>query len=101
MVLAIIGWLIAAALHSDVVDFAVVRKYLFSPLILKGVQATIVLSSRLGLDSGFWTWLNDLDFGQLGYGIVGLFVLTWAVSVAVWKTGRIEERWGSTLLERG
>jgi polar amino acid transport system permease protein len=44
LVLAIIGWLIAAALHSDVVDFAVVRKYLFSPLILKGVQATIVLA---------------------------------------------------------
>ena len=44
LVLAIIGWLIAAALNSDVVDFAVVRKYLFSPLILKGVQATIVLA---------------------------------------------------------
>jgi polar amino acid transport system permease protein len=44
LVLGIIGWLIAAALNSNVVDFAVVRKYLFSPLILKGVQATIVLA---------------------------------------------------------
>ena len=25
--------------------------------------------------------------------IVGLFVLTWAVAVAVWRFGRIEERW--------
>ena len=24
--------------------------------------------------------MNGLDFGTLGYGIVGLFVLTWAVS---------------------
>jgi high-affinity nickel-transport protein len=36
------------------------------------------------------TWL---DFGTLGYGIVGLFVLTWVVSGVVWKTRRIEERW--------
>jgi nickel/cobalt transporter (NiCoT) family protein len=35
------------------------------------------------------TWL---DFSTLGYGIVGLFVLTWAVSGVVWKTQRIEER---------
>lgn len=34
-----------------------------------------------------------LDLSSLGYAIVGLFVLTWACSVAVWKGGRIEERW--------
>jgi len=38
-------------------------------------------------------WLNNLDFGTLGYGIVGLFVLTWAISYGVWKVRRIEERW--------
>ena len=26
--------------------------------------------------------------------IVGLFFLTWAVSAVVWRTRRIEERWG-------
>jgi high-affinity nickel permease len=26
--------------------------------------------------------------------MVALFVLTWAISVAVWKGRRIEERWG-------
>ena len=36
------------------------------------------------------TWL---DFNMLGYGMVGLFVLTWAVSGVIWKTRRIEERW--------
>ena len=40
-----------------------------------------------------WPWLEALDFGTLGYAIVGLFVLTWAASFAVWKLGRIEERW--------
>jgi high-affinity nickel-transport protein len=31
------------------------------------------------------------------YVIVGLFVLTWMVALAVWRFGRIEERWGANL----
>jgi nickel/cobalt transporter (NiCoT) family protein len=38
------------------------------------------------------TWL---DFNTLGYAMVALFVLTWAVSAVIWKTRRIEERWGA------
>jgi nickel/cobalt transporter (NiCoT) family protein len=38
------------------------------------------------------TWL---DFNTLGYGMVGLFVLTWSVSAVIWKTRRIEERWSA------
>jgi high-affinity nickel-transport protein len=34
----------------------------------------------------------------MGYGVVGLFVLTWAVSVVVWKKRRIEERWSAALV---
>jgi high-affinity nickel-transport protein len=34
-----------------------------------------------------------LDFNLLGYGIVGLFVATWATSALVWKVTRLEERW--------
>ncbi|HJQ74888.1 MAG TPA: HoxN/HupN/NixA family nickel/cobalt transporter [Gaiellaceae bacterium] len=43
-------------------------------------------------------FLGGLDFGKLGYGVVGLFVVTWAASVLLWKVRRLEERW-STLLE--
>jgi nickel/cobalt transporter (NiCoT) family protein len=37
--------------------------------------------------------LDALDFNTLGYGIVGLFVVTWAASALVWKVTRLEERW--------
>ena len=38
-------------------------------------------------------WFDALDFNVLGYGIVGLFVVTWAMSFLVWKVTRLEERW--------
>jgi high-affinity nickel-transport protein len=43
------------------------------------------------------TWV---DFNTLGYGIVGLFVLTWFGSAVVWKTRRIEERWSALVSNR-
>ncbi len=32
---------------------------------------------------------------MLGYVVVAMFVATWALSVVLWKTRRIEERWSS------
>jgi len=43
-VLAVVGWLISSALRAHFIDFSTVRKYQFSSLILKGLQATIVLA---------------------------------------------------------
>ena len=34
-----------------------------------------------------------IDLGAVGYVVVALFALTWLVAVAVWRLGRIEERW--------
>jgi high-affinity nickel-transport protein len=55
------------------------------------VIGTIELLQVLSVSS----WIDGLDFGTLGYGVVGLFVLTWAVSFAFWKLRRIEERWAA------
>ena len=53
-----------------------------------------MLSTKLALTGGPWDTLNDLNFETLGYGIVALFLLMWAASVAIWKLRRIEDRWG-------
>ena len=37
--------------------------------------------------------VSGLDLNYVGYAIVGLFALTWAIALAVWHFGRIEERW--------
>ena len=37
---------------------------------------------------------------HVGFVIVGLFVATWALALAVWRYGRIEERWGAALHEQ-
>jgi high-affinity nickel-transport protein len=62
-------------------------------LAVGSIELMSVLVERLGLSGGIWDAVAHLDLNVVGYAIVGLFVLTWAVAAAVWRFGHIEERW--------
>ena len=62
-------------------------------LIIGVVEIGGLLAQKLDVTSGPLAVMENLDLEYVGYGIVGLFVVTWAVSVAIWRLGRIEERW--------
>jgi nickel/cobalt transporter (NiCoT) family protein len=56
-----------------------------------------LLVERLAIDSGPLVWLAGLDLEFVGFAIVGLFLVTWALAVAVWRFGRIEEKWSDAV----
>ena len=64
-------------------------------LIIGVIELGQVLSEEFSMEGTFWTWLQEIDFGTLGFILVGLFVIAWIVSIAVWKGMKIEERWGA------
>jgi high-affinity nickel-transport protein len=51
------------------------------------------LFGQLGAKGSFWRWMENINLNELGFVIAGLFVLTWAIALSVWRFGRIEERW--------
>ena len=57
------------------------------PYEIKGVSQT----------HGFWAFMANFNINTAGFAIVGLFIVTWAAAVLVWRYGRIEERWGAKL----
>ncbi len=93
------GWAFSNPIRKVYYNIAVTSLSVSVALAIGTVELLQVLARRLGLDGGFWGWLAGLDFGTLGYGVVGLFVATWAVSALVWKARRIEERWGEYMAE--
>ncbi|HTS20208.1 MAG TPA: HoxN/HupN/NixA family nickel/cobalt transporter [Casimicrobiaceae bacterium] len=64
-------------------------------LLIGTIELLQVMISAFGLQGPFLDGVAGLDFGVLGYVIVGLFLLAWAGSVAVWKLGRLESRYGA------
>ena len=66
-------------------------------VVIGVIELVSVVSDRLGVVSGPLAWVGSVDLADVGLWIVGLFVLTWLVSIAIWRWGRIEERWSTGL----
>jgi high-affinity nickel-transport protein len=46
---------------------------------------------------GFWGFMYSFDINKAGFVIVGMFIVTWAVALLIWRYGHIEEKWGKRL----
>ncbi len=47
--------------------------------------------------SGFWGFMYNFDINKAGFVIVGMFIVTWAIAIAIWRYGHIEEKWSARL----
>ncbi len=47
--------------------------------------------------NGFWGFMYNFNINTAGFVIVGLFIVTWAVAILIWRYGHIEERWTARL----
>ena len=70
-------------------------------LVIGTVELLQVLRTMLGLRGPFFDFIGALDFGVLGYVVVGLFLIAWGISVAFWRFGRIQERYGQFVTATG
>lgn len=62
-------------------------------LLIGGIELLGLLADKLHVESGPLAWLASINLDFIGYGIVALFVVTWVAALAVWRFGRIEQRW--------
>jgi high-affinity nickel-transport protein len=90
------GWAFLKPIRKVFYNLTVTLLSVTVALVIGLLVLTGLLVERLDIESGPLTWVASLDLGYVGFAIVGLFVLTWGVAVAVWRFGRIEERWAAT-----
>jgi high-affinity nickel-transport protein len=86
------GWAFSNPVRKVYYNLTVTSLSVAVALVIGAIELLQVTAARLSLDSGPWALLEHLDFGRIGYVVVGLFVVTWGLSVVLWKTRRIEER---------
>jgi high-affinity nickel-transport protein len=65
------------------------------------IELVGVLHDKLGLRDAVTGWIAGLDLDNVGYVIVGLFVVVWAVAVAYWRLAKVEERWTARTADTG
>ncbi len=68
-------------------------------LLIGGIEVISILHDKAGLTDPVTTAIAGLDLANVGYILVGLFVLTWVAAVGYWRLGRVEERWMARLAQ--
>ena len=93
------GWAFSNPIRKVYYNITVTSLSVAVALVIGMIELLQVLAAKFSLQGSFWSFLDNLDFGHIGYVVVALFIATWLFSVTLWRTRKIEERWGS-LLER-
>ena len=89
------GWAFSKPVRKVYYNMIVTALSVAVAFIIGSIELLSVLAEKLRLEGGFWGWVSNLDLNLVGYGIVGLFVVTWAGAFVVWRLARIEEKWGA------
>jgi high-affinity nickel-transport protein len=89
------GWAFSRPLRKVYYNLVITGLSVAVAFVIGTIELLSILADKLRLEGGFWVWVSTLDLNLVGYGIVGLFVVTWAGAFAVWRFGRIEEKWAA------
>jgi nickel/cobalt transporter (NiCoT) family protein len=49
------------------------------------IELLQVLSTELNFNGLFWSWLNAVNFEMIGFGIIGIFIVSWLASFGYWR----------------
>ena len=74
---------------------------IFVAFFIGAVEASGLISQKLGWNGGVGGWLQGFDINKAGFVVVGVFVVTWVVALAWWRVRNVEARWSAGLASAG
>ncbi|HET7799948.1 MAG TPA: HoxN/HupN/NixA family nickel/cobalt transporter, partial [Humibacillus xanthopallidus] len=93
------GWAFSKPVRKLYYNITVTSLSVAVALLIGVIELVSIITDKLHITSGPLAWIGGIDLANIGFWIVGLFVVTWIVSLAIWRWGRIEERWSSGLTD--
>ena len=86
------GWAYRNPLRKLFYNLTITSVSVLVALVVGGIETLGLIGSKMQLHGAFWNAISNLNdnFGVLGYGIVGLFVVSWGVSYAVYRLKRFD-----------
>lgn len=84
------NWAFSTPLRKIYYNLSVTGISVVAALFIGFIELAQILTPKLGLNSGIWKWIQDLNFSGIGYLLVALFIISWGLSYLVWKMLRLE-----------
>jgi high-affinity nickel-transport protein len=91
------GWAFSKPVRKVFYNITITALSVAVALIIGAIELIGLLADKLGVTSGPLAVIAELDLNYVGYGIVAMFILSWAAALAIWRYGRIEEKWNAAI----
>ncbi len=88
------GWAFLKPIRKVFYNLTITVLSVVVALVIGVIVLLGLLVEKLGIESGPLAFFGTLDLDIVGLIIVGLFILTWLIALAIWHFGKIEQRWG-------
>lgn len=93
------GWAFAKPVRKVFYNITITAISVAVALVIGTIELVGVLADQANINSGPISAIASIPLDDAGYGIVALFFVSWLVALAVWRFGRIEERWSADLVD--
>jgi len=87
------GWAFSEPVRKVYYNITITGLSVAVALFIGTIELVGLLTDRLGLRGQVADWFQNFNINTAGFIIVGMFVVTWAVALAVWRFAKIEEKW--------
>jgi nickel/cobalt transporter (NiCoT) family protein len=86
-------WAFAKPVRKVYYNITITGLSIFVAIFIGTIELVGLLAHDSHLNGSFWTFVEGLNINTAGFVIVGLFVVTWGVALAIWHWGHVEEKW--------
>ena len=93
------GWANAQPVRKIFYNLTITSISVAVALVIGTIELVGVIADRADITTGPLADIASIPLDYAGYAIVGLFVVAWVFALAIWKFGRIEERWSTAAAE--
>lgn len=87
LMLGAYGWAYLKPMRKIYYNMTITLMSVVVAVLISGVEGLGLLADKLSLQGPFWDLVGEMNdhFGMLGYLIIAIFVLSWLVSVALYR----------------
>jgi high-affinity nickel-transport protein len=85
LMLGAYGWAYVKPIRKLYYNLNITLVSVLIAFAIGGIEVLSILGEKLGLHGGLWDWVGQLDFGIVGIAIIGIFVVSWAASTAIYR----------------
>ncbi|MFZ0168654.1 MAG: HoxN/HupN/NixA family nickel/cobalt transporter [Candidatus Dormiibacterota bacterium] len=91
------GWAFFNPVRKVYYNLAITGLSVAICFLIGTIEILGLLPVELHLKGPFWHFMAGFDINTAGFVIVGLFILTWALALIIWRFGHIEAKWEAGL----